>query len=353
VPVAGAGRARVAVIGAGITGAAAAYALARRGLDVVLVDRLTPGHARGGSHGATRIFRLSYAEPEFVRLAQEALAGWRRLEQESDDELLSFSGLLEVARDVTPYARALDACGVAWEELDAATVSERFGIRLPAAATALLQHEAGVVHADRALTAFLAVGRARGVRLLARTPVAGVDVHGAEARLRTPGEDLRADAVVVAAGAWAASVLAPLGIELDLTPTRETVVYLRTDRALPSLIDEVDPPRGEIAYALPDPTYGLKAGFHRSGPTTDPDDAADPDPELAALTVAWARERLPVLGDDAAALDTCLYANLPGSRFAIERHGRVVVASACSGHGFKFAPAVGERVAALVTEALG
>jgi sarcosine oxidase len=340
------------VIGAGIMGAAAAYALARRGLDVMLVDRFASGHTRGGSHGATRIFRLSYAEPEYVRLAQESLALWRRLEEEADEELLSFSGLLEVARDVTPYAAALDACGVAWEQLDAAAVRERFGIRLPSAASALLQHEAGVVYADRALAAVLAVGRARGVLLRARTPVATLDADGAGVRLRTRDEDLHADVVVVAAGAWAASLLAPLGIELELTPTRETVVYLRADGLLPSLIDELDPPRGEIAYALRDPTYGLKAGLHRSGAPTDPDEDAAPDPDLTALTVAWARERLPLRGDEPAALDTCLYANLPGARFVIERHGRVVVASACSGHGFKFAPAVGERIAALVEEAL-
>ena len=168
-------RGRVAVVGGGVAGAASAWALARRGLDVVLAERFRPGHARGGSHGASRIFRLSYPDPEYVRLAQDALAGWRRLEQESDERLLHFTGLLEVAHDVGPFAAALEACGVTWEELDAAQVAGRFGIALPDGTTALLQRDAGVVYADRSVAAFVAASRARGVRVLPDTHVLAVE----------------------------------------------------------------------------------------------------------------------------------------------------------------------------------
>jgi sarcosine oxidase len=342
----------VAVVGAGVAGAASAWALARRGLEVVLLDAFPRGHARGGSHGTTRIFRLSYAEPEYVRLAQEALPGWRRLEEETGEELLRFTGLLEVARELGPFAAALDDCGVAWEELSAAAVESRFGIRLPPDASALLQHEAGVAFAGRAVESLVAAAGARGVRFLPGTRAAGIEAHGAGVELATDGERLRCDAAVVAAGAWAASLVAPLGVDLQLTPTAETIVYFRREGEPPSLIDELDPAAGEAAYALFDPVHGLKAGFHRAGPRVDPDEQAAPDPELVNATVAWAHERFPGLGEPAAA-ETCLYANRPGARFALERHGAVVVASACSGHGFKFAPAVGERVAELVLQALG
>ena len=155
----------------------------------------------------------------------------------------------------------------------------------------------------------------------------------------------------MAAGGWAPALLAPLGIDLSLTTTAETVVYFRREGEPPSLIDELDPHAGEAAYALVDPVHGLKAGFHHAGRAVDPDDPGPPDPELVAATTAWARERYPGLGEPAA-VGTCLYANRPGARFAIERHGPVVVVSACSGHGFKFAPAVGERAADLVLQAL-
>jgi sarcosine oxidase len=333
-------------------GAAAARSLARRGHEVVLVDQFEPGHGRGGSHGATRIFRLTYRDPEYVRLAAEALDGWRELEQECGEALLRLNGLLEVASDVTPFATALDACGVDWEELGADAVRTRFGIRLPDGATALLQHRAGVVFAARALAAMTAGARDRGATVRSGTTVEGIEPRAASVRLATSAGELRADSVVVAAGAWAGRLVTPLGVDLALQPNLETVVYLRLSGSTPSLIDEVARPRGVLAYALHDPVHGLKVGLDHSGAATDPDRAGEPDRELVALTASWAAERFPAADAEPAAVDTCLYADRPGGRFAIERHGRVVVAAACSGHGFKFAPAVAERVAGLVEEAL-
>jgi sarcosine oxidase len=343
----------VAVVGAGVVGAAAARALARRGHGVVLVEQFELGHTRGASHGATRIFRLAYAEPEYVQLAQEALAGWRELERESGEQLLELNGLLEVARDLEPVAAALDSCGVAWEEIDAAAARDRYAIRLPPDSGALLQREAGVVFAERALAALTAGARAAGARVLPRTPVLELAPDGGSVRLVTANGGVNADAAVVAAGAWADQLLAPLEVDLDLSPTRETVVYMRLDRPTPSLMEEGACPRGELAYALHDPGRGLKAGLHRAGPVTDPDAGGAPDPELVEMTASWAAERFPDVVAGSARAETCLYANRPGDRFALERRGRVVVASACSGHGFKFAPAVGERVAALAEEVLG
>jgi sarcosine oxidase len=341
----------VAVVGAGVAGAASAWALSRRGLDVVLVERFGPGHARGGSHGATRIFRLSYPDQEYVQLAQAALPLWRRLEQETDERLLRFTGLLEVAHDVAPFADALEACGVACEELDADAVAARFGIVLPDGATALLQRDAGVVFAERSVAALLAAARARGVRFAPDTRVDALEPGDDGVELVTDGDRLHCDAVVVAAGAWAPALLEPLGIDLSLTPTVETVAYFRLDRETPSLIDELDPHAGEASYGLLDPVHGLKAGFHHAGRPVDPDDPGSPDAELVSATVEWARTRYPGVGEPAA-VDTCLYANRPDARFFVERRGPVVVVSACSGHGFKFAPAVGEQAADLVLQAL-
>jgi sarcosine oxidase len=100
-------------------------------------------------------------------------------------------------------------------------------------------------------------------------------------------------------------------------------------------------------YALRDPLHGLKAGAHMSGGPVDPDEPPEPDGEVVAAVAAWVAERFPTADPDPAALDTCLYTSTDDERFILERHGRIVVGSACSGHGFKFAPAVGERLAAL------
>jgi sarcosine oxidase len=340
------------VVGAGVVGTAAARALARRGHDVVVLERFEPGHARGGSHGATRIFRLAYADPEFIRLAQHALEGWRELERESGEQLLERTGLLEVAQDPGAIAGALDACGVAWEEVDAATARDRFSISLPAGTSALFQHEAGVLFAARALAALTAGARRAGATMRAETNVLALEPDDGSVRLATTAGDVEVDVAVVAAGAWAHRLLAPLGIDLELRVTRETVVYLRFDSPTPSFVEEGARPRGELAYALHDPMHGLKAGLHRAGGTADPDDDGEPDAELVDMTAEWVAERFPGLDSAPVGAETCLYANRRGDRFAVERRGRIVVASACSGHGFKFAPAVGEQVAALADEAL-
>ena len=113
------------------------------------------------------------------------------------------------------------------------------------------------------------------------------------------------------------------------------------------MIEETEP--GRIVYALQAPGIGIKGGIHASGPLTDPDEEESPSQEIADEVEAWFRS---VFGDyELLRAETCLYTNRPHERFALERHGSIVVGSACSGHGFKFAPVVGERLATLAEEA--
>ena len=107
---------------------------------------------------------------------------------------------------------------------------------------------------------------------------------------------------------------------------------------------------GQAAYALAAPGVGLKAGLHHSGPVTDPDAEPEPDDRVASWVTGWATRRFEAVGEPLGA-ETCLYTNTADEEFVLERHGRVVVGSACSGHGFKFAPVVGRTLAALVLEA--
>jgi sarcosine oxidase len=320
-------RVRVAVVGAGINGLAAAAALGRGGHAVEVHEQFELDHDRGSSHGRSRIFRLSYHEPQWVQLAQEAHRGWRELEEETGEQLIDYTGLVELGE--TSEA-ALDACGVPWEGLEPDTVRMRFGV--VADGRALLQPEAGISFADRARRAFWSVARAHGATLHERSRVAAP-------------EALDADVVVVAAGGWAKELLAP-SYELDTVITRETVCYFRLERSVPSVIDYGNGP-GEQMYSLRDPKHGLKAGAHMSGAVVDPDEPGEPDPTIVEATVDWVRRRFPEADADPVAFDTCLYTSTPDHSFVLERLGRIVVASACSGHGFKFAPAVGARIAAL------
>jgi sarcosine oxidase len=328
----------VAIVGAGVVGAATAHALVREGAEVVVYEQFRLGHERGASHGRSRIFRLAYADPAWVALAAEALRGWRALEAEAGEPLLELSGLLElVERLEDSSAATLSACGVPWEELGPAEVARRFPLCLPPGQRAVLQPEAGIVNADRALRAFM-----RGVRVEEGQRIRSLD-------------ELDSRVVVVTAGAWARPLLADAGIDLPVRVTRETVAYfqLEDERPVPAVVDFKPNTQGHDVYALADPLHGLKVGVHFGGPAADPDGEGLPEPVLVERMSSWVAERFPGASPEPVALDTCLYTATVDESFVLERHGRVIVGSACSGHGFKFAPAVGSRLAGLALEALG
>ena len=104
-------------------------------------------------------------------------------------------------------------------------------------------------------------------------------------------------------------------------------------------------------YSLNDPVYGLKVGAHHAGGEADPNVAGEPDPELVERITAWANETYRLAEPEPAGAETCMYTTTADESFVIERRGRVVVGSPCSGHGFKFAPAIGERLAGLALAA--
>jgi len=156
------------VIGAGVMGLATGWALRRRGHEAVVYEQFHVGNDRGSSHGRSRIFRLAYAEPEYVRLAREALGLWRELEEESSETLLELNGLVEVVRTLgESTAETLEACGVAWERLDPAEAERRYPIRVPEGSFAVVQPEAGIVRADLALKAH---ARKRSTRTPSSSP---------------------------------------------------------------------------------------------------------------------------------------------------------------------------------------
>jgi sarcosine oxidase len=323
---------RVAVVGAGIMGCASAWALTKEGHEVVLYEQFRIGHDRGSSHGRSRIVRLAYPEAEWVRMAQESMRGWRELEQEAGRHLLELNGLVELVGDPTQGSRdALEAAGAEFELLDAETARARWPIGVPDGWCVLYQPEAGIVRADLALRALLDCALERGAELREETRVKDVD-------------ELDADAVVVTAGGWVGKLVE----DVPVRPTRETLAYFRRDSALPSIV-QLDPEtRGHALYSLHDPKYGLKAGLHHAGIEVDPDEPDGPDPELLDRVSSWVAATYPDVDPTPVEAETCIYTNTEDESFILESRGRVVVCSACSGHGFKFAPVVGRRVAELV-----
>jgi monomeric sarcosine oxidase len=330
-------QADVVVVGAGIMGSATARALAGAGHEVLLVEQFRVGHEHGSSHGRSRIVRLAYPEVEFVELAQESFAGWRELEDEAGHALLELNGLLELVESSGQSSQdALEAAGAEYELLDADAARSRWPVGVPEGWTALFQPEAGIVRADLAHRAFVDRALAHGARLEEETRVESLD-------------DIDAKVVVVTAGPWVTRFFP----DLPVRTTRETVAYFRREgEPLPSVV-QLDPEtRGHAMYSLDDPLHGLKAGAHHAGANVSPDEPGLPDPALVERIAEWVARTYPDADPNPVAAETCMYTTTADEHFILERRGRVVIGSACSGHGFKFAPAIGTRLATMAADIL-
>jgi sarcosine oxidase len=322
---------KVAVIGAGVMGLATGWALRRRGLEPVVYEQFEVGNDRGSSHGRSRIFRLAYAEDHYVRLAQEAFGLWRELEEESGETILELPGLVEIVQSLEEStAETLERCGVAWERLEREEAERRYPIRVPEGSFVVVQPEAGIARADRALAAF------------AR------ELHVREG-MRAHPDELDADVVVVTAGSWVNELLDE---PLPVTTTRETLCYFRLDgeRPVPSVVSFQPEKHTHDMYSLHDPTYGLKVGAHHAGQEANPNEPGEPEQHLIKRIASWAAETYRLDDPSPVGAETCMYTTTADESFILERRGRVVIGSPCSGHGFKFAPAIGERLAALAVD---
>lgn len=356
-------RCDVVVVGAGVTGAATARELARRGREVVLLEQFDLLHTVGSSHGRSRIFRFAYEDRRYVELARRALRGWRELEDEFGEPLVQLTGGIDHGEpdDVAAVAATLAAAGQPHELLSPAEAEHRFpGMHFDR--STLFSPDAGRVNAERALTALLTSATQHGARIEPFTPVDRIERNGARVTVHTAGDaesddpGLLYDAacVVIAAGAWATRLVGELVTLPPLAVTEESVVHFTpTDAAAewPSFVHHRTP--DHKSYGLLTPDEGVKVGLHHEGrPLTDPDDRRfHLDHRRQAELVDYVREWLPGVDPEPASETTCLYTSTPEHHFVIDRVGPIVVASPCSGHGFKFGPATGSLVADLVDNA--
>jgi sarcosine oxidase len=348
----------VAVIGLGAMGAAALYHLARRGSRVIGIERAAPGHDGGSSHGESRIIRLAQFEnPAYTPLVRRAWALWEALGQDAGETVIVRTGMLEGGLPGSPVVEGSLAAGrlhgLPQEHLTASQARARFpAFDLPDDWTIVYQPDAGIVRADLAIRLLMAGAQAAGAEVRAGHAVDAIESAPSAVRVRlADGEVIEAGAVVIAAGAWMADLvpeLAPL-----LRVTRQPVGWFAPARPADAdrmpvfvLEDEID-----AIYGFPDfAGGGVKAASHRLGRTLAHASDARQDAAPGDFTgVAEALRRLiPGAAGPLRALKTCLYTSTPDDEFIIDRlprDPRVVICSACSGHGFKFASAFGEDLA--------
>jgi cysteine desulfurase / selenocysteine lyase len=347
-------RTDVVVVGLGAHGSASARSLAERGLRVIGLERLRLGHDRGSSHGPTRIIRRAYPSAAWDDLVDRAYGAWGRLEHAAGERLLlPIGGVFARSRDAADALR-----GPGCEVLDAAAVAEVFpAMNLGEELEGLYDPAAGVLLADRALAAQQRLARRSGARLREAEPLLGWAPDGDGVVVETPTGRIAADRLVVCAGAWVPGLLPGLGLEQRVVRIVNVQLEPRDAEAVavPALgVFSFDLPLG-LVYGVgalgPD---GVKLGLDH-GEDVDPDAPRRPATTDEISTLRGVAERhLPAAAGEALSALTCLYAVTPDRRFvvgALPETPQVLACSACSGHGFKFAPALGEALSDLVAGA--
>lgn len=340
------------VVGLGAMGSATVDAAARQGYSVLGLEAFGPGHANGSSHGPTRILRRSIEEGlQYVPLVLDAIDRWHELNADLDDPVFVVNGAIRVAPAGSELHRQFVASAVAhgldYDRLVAAEIRQAYpAFAVPDDFEALFERDAGVLMAGRAVLALQARARRHGADLRFDEPVLSIRPDGDGVEVRTADSVVRGGRLVVTAGAWTARLLADLA--LPLTPERVVNVSFTprtpepfTAARLPAFIvsDGVDGIYGVPAIA----GEGLKVG---GGSTpTDPDhvDRTVGDDEVARLR-SWVDRFLPDASGPVASTLTCLYTAAPDGHFVIDHHpehAQVVIASPCSGHGFKYTTAIG------------
>ena len=354
----------VVVVGLGAMGSAALWQLARRGVRAIGVDQFAPPHDAGSSHGHTRIIREAYFEhPLYVPLVQHAYELWDVLAAASHAELFRPTGglMLGTAEGtlVTGALRSAREHGLAHELVDAPEVRRRYPALTPPPGDAgVIEPRAGLLFPERGVAAMLAAARAHGAAVRTGSRVLGWNAAGAGVTVTTGAGELRAARAIIAGGAWMPRLVPELAASLTVARQLghwfQPTAHAERFRAgqLPVLLWEHAPDR--FFYSLPDVGDGLKASIHHEGRRVDPDAPRDPvsPAETAAIRALLVR-LMPHASGPVRQTGVCLYTNTPDGHFAIgahPEHANVVLVSACSGHGFKFAPAIGEVLSDLALD---
>jgi sarcosine oxidase len=351
----------VAVIGLGAMGSAALFNLARQGQRVIGIEQFEPGHDKGSSHGESRIIRLSYFEhPSYVPLARRAMEKWRELEELSGQTILTVTGVLEAGYPGCPIVEgSLNASrlhDLDHEVLSAAEINRRFpAFTVPSHWAGLYQPEGGFLRPELAIRQFVGLAERHGAEVRTRTRVLAIEPLGSGVRVRTDTGEIEAGSVIIATGAWIGDFAPELRPNLKLT--RQVLgwfeplqpAYFSPDRCPVFILESED----DACYGFPDfAGTGVKTASHRKGAYLS--SAEDLAQDGGAGDEAQIRRMLALAMPDANGplrnMRTCIYTRTPDEDFVIDRSPvdpRIVLASPCSGHGFKFASVIGEVLADL------
>lgn len=353
----------VVVVGAGSMGMAAGCYLAQQGVRALLIDAHDPPHALGSHHGDTRIIRHAYGEGrQYVPLALRAQALWTALEEASGQTLFANTGVLSVGLEGAAFldevVESARSFSLPLDVLSRDELVRRWpGLQIPEGYTGCLETTSGVLFSERCIRAFRDVGTRAGMTVLPNTRVTDLAIHPNHVVVTTDHGTFSADKLILCAGAAAPQLLRATGLDLPLQPVRKTVGWFASDEALfaasefPAFTFDL---AGEFYYGFPSfDGSGVKVGRHDGGlpvevATMNRTFGAYPEDEgeLRAFLSTF----MPQASGALQSGKTCLYTLTPDEHFIVDTHPshrHVVVAAGFSGHGFKFASAIGEILAEL------
>jgi sarcosine oxidase len=343
-------------------GSALSYNLAARGLSVLTLEKFKLNHEFGSSHGKTRIIRLAYFEdPRYVPLLRRAFELWRELGANSNRKLLLMTGGLMMGTEggafVSGVVRNAREHSLPYRLLKSREVTDAYpAFRLDENHCAVYDENAGVLFSEECISAYVEAARHSGCAFKFSEPVTRWRKVREGVEVETPKDKYSADKLVLSAGAWTRQLL---GDVVPLTVERQTPFWFssggdKTFAAEEMPIFIMEEARDHYFYGIPDVGHGVKVARHHDGEVVDPDGVQRTVTESDEVPVReFVARRLPRLNDRPIGSTTCLYSNTPDSNFVIDLHPwekDVVVVSACSGHGFKFASVIGEIGADLALE---
>jgi len=352
----------VIVAGVGGMGAVTCLDLARRGARVLGIEQHRIGHALGSSHGETRLYRTAYFEaPDYVPLVQRAIALWRNVEAATGRELLVETGLALFGPPGGAAIRGAELAarrhGLAFERPSVDEARGRFPeFRFGDDAEVLFEREAGYLRVEDCVRHAAEAAEASGARLLEETTVTGFASDAGGVRVETRRGAFAASSLVLTAGPWSADLLGSLGNEL--TVQRQVLLWLAADpeaHGPGSPAFGFDTPEG-FFYGFPaqEPAI-VKLARHLGGERIERPEAIDRalGPKDREPVLRFVAEHLPRVRPEIVRHHVCMYTMTPDEHFIVDRHPqhrRVFVAAGFSGHGFKFASAVGRALAELALE---
>jgi monomeric sarcosine oxidase len=348
----------IIVIGAGAMGSAAAYHASKDGQRVLLLEQFEIDHQMGSSYGASRIIRYVYEHPVYVNLARAAYDAWRVLEAEAGEELYVKTGGINFAprgnADFALTVKTLQASAIPFDLLNPDELHLRFPqFRIAEGMEALYQEETGLLAASRCVRAYVRLAQRYGAVVVEKSSVAHIKASTVGVEVTTAKGTYSAGKLILVPGAWVNQLLKGLGMQLPLRVVKTQEIYFQSSHMedyqpgrFPAFIAHLEDEFGHSTYGIPSyDNSGVKIGLHGGEDFDYTSSERTADQSAIARSFAFAQKYMPEGGWMFQSARACLYTYTPDEHFIIDQHPEyphVILASVCSGHGFKFSAVIGE-----------